>query len=269
MPMLAPSPLSLLPAFESHGLRRPRNAKESVGKRRLEAQWFESVGSLASGIAHDMNNVLAPIVILAELLKEAIPGEQARRHLDVMLQSAWRGSQTLRRVCALAECNTGDLVAINLNDIASEVAEQIAASSPVRISTRLEPTNSLWPILGDPAQIREAISALASRVVAAIPGSGCMHLKVANANVSPQMTAGRTRARPGRHVRISIGTDGFPARKREAFLGSLLANATIDHHSRLELSIAHAAIKSHFGFLRISSAQLAGTSFDIFLPAHG
>ena len=69
MPMLAPSPLSLLPAFESNAPRPRRTAKASVGKRRLEAQWFESVGSLASGIAHDMNNVLAPIVILAELLR--------------------------------------------------------------------------------------------------------------------------------------------------------------------------------------------------------
>jgi PAS domain S-box-containing protein len=265
-------------AIRMVGGMRDLTEQKQVEAQLLRGQRMESIGALAGGIAHDLNNVLAPILMSIELLKRDTDGDPRRAMiLDAIYVSCCRGADLVRQVLTFAQGLGGPRVAILLPAMIAEVEGIISSTFPrnIRISSRV--AADLWPVVGDPSQLHQVLLNLAVNARDAMPQGGTLALDAANLTIDAQYagtTAGSKRsawqeAKAGPHVVLQVTDTGLgmspevQARIFEPFfttkppgLGTGIGLATV-----------HTVIKSHGGFLEVESKPGRGTTFKIYLPA--
>ena len=243
-------------------------------RRRLETQFLraqriESLGTLAGGIAHDLNNVLTPILMSVELLKA---DERDGERLDILgsiESSAKKGAAMVRQVSSFGRGVEGRRVSVPLPRLLAEI-EQIANHTFLKsiwVKTVIAP--GLVPLAGDPTQLHQVILNLCVNARDAMPAGGELTLTAETTTLDAQYAGNEPEAKPGRYVLVTVrdtGTGMSPAvldRLFEPFF-------TTKPHGKgagLGLSTSQAIVKSHGGFLRVQSTPGAGTTVAVYLPA--
>jgi len=250
-------------------IRRPRRRAVTARQRQLRDQRLESIAALASGITHDLNNVFAPILISGELLRRQVTGQDALKCLDIMIQSAWQGSETLRQVLTFAGGMEGELVELRLADAIEELSQSIRKTLPAGVTLTVETSPDLWPISGDCIQLRQAIHNLGLNGVDAIAQNGCLFIRAQNTNVTPAMARDHPGARSGPHILVSVADtgQGMPPELLDRIFDPFFATKGSDLGRGLSLSVVYGIIRSHGGFIQVHSEVGCGTEFEIFIPA--
>jgi len=247
-------------------------------KRRLEAQFLraqrlESIGSLASGVAHDLNNVLTPIRMAVGLLKLKLPPTDAegQRVLASLETNAARGAQLVRQVLGFGRGYDGEKIVVQPAHVAREVAQIVGDTFPksIRLHTSLE--RELWTIRGDPTNLHQVILNLCLNARDAMADGGRLSVVLRNVVVDAAHSGMNAEVTPGNYVAISVADSGcgIPAGIRDKIFEPFFTTKAKDKGTGLGLSTVQAIVKAHAGFIGLDSQENRGSTFTVYLPAEG
>lgn len=234
----------------------------------LRAQRMESLGTLAGGIAHDLNNVLAPIVLSVDLLRDEVP-EGSRDLLDTVGESAKRAAEMVRQVVSFARGMEGQRIDVQFRDLMTDLERIVAETFPKNITIHTSAPDDLWPVLGDAAQLHQVLRNLSANARDAMPDGGHLHLVAQNRDIDAQYAAKHVGATVGPHVVICVKDSGvgIPTPIRDRIFDPFFTTKEQGKGTGLGLSTSLAIVKSHGGFLRVIANDNGGTTFEVHLPA--
>ncbi|HUL53630.1 MAG TPA: PAS domain-containing protein [Opitutaceae bacterium] len=236
----------------------------------LRAQRMEGIGTLAGGIAHDLNNVLSPIIMAIDLLKLDTGADPRRlQMLDTIRASARRGAELVRQVLTFARGLEGQRIAVELNQLVEDLRGIIAETFPRKIAIVTEIPTNLWPIIGDATQLHQVLLNLAVNARDAMPDGGTLTFAADNFQADAQYAGTGQEIRPGPYVMVAVtdtGT-GMPPEVCDRIFEPFFTTKDVGKGTGLGLSTVHTIVKSHGGFINVESRLRHGTTFKVFLPA--
>jgi PAS domain S-box-containing protein len=235
----------------------------------LRAQRLEGIGALAGGIAHDLNNILQPILMAAPLLDEMTTDPENREMLNTVSACAKRGSDIIKQLLTFARGEPGARVPLPLCHLLTEMERLIHETFPRNIQLRVNVPKDLWLVMGDATQIHQAIMNLCVNARDAMPAGGTLTLTAENLNIDESFAAMMPSAKPGAYVGVSVtdtGTGITPGHLERIF-EPFFTTKEIGKGTGLGLSTALGIVRGHGGFMRVNSHVGKGTTFEFYLPA--
>jgi two-component system cell cycle sensor histidine kinase/response regulator CckA len=249
-------------------------ATDITEKRKIEAQLLrtqrmESIGTLAGGIAHDLNNVLAPIVLGIQVLKDKFMDESSRQMIDTMERNARRGTNIVRQVLTFARGLEGEKVLIQPKHSLVNIENMLRQTLPKSVSVQLEIRQRLWVIVGDPTQVDQVLLNLCVNARDAMPEGGKLTIRADNVVLDESHARLNLQARAGAYVVIEVADTGhgMPPHIMEKIFDPFFTTKEVGKGTGLGLSTVQAILKSHGGFVNVYSELGKGTSFKVFFPA--
>jgi PAS domain S-box-containing protein len=243
--------------------------KKKIEAQFMRAQRMESIGTLAGGVAHDLNNILAPIMMSIDILKLSVPDPQARIILETIEVSAQRGADIVRQVLSFARGLEGERVEVQPRHLLKDLECIIKDTFPKNIRLQFSIPNDTWTIWGDPTQVHQILLNLCVNARDAMPNGGSLTVGVENRVLDEQYAAMNLGTKPGRYVNISVtdsGT-GIPPAIRDKIFDPFFTTKELNKGTGLGLSTVMAIVKSHEGSIDVYSEQGKGTTFNVCLPA--
>ncbi len=238
----------------------------------LHQQRLESIGTLASGIAHDLNNVLSPILMSIDILADEQMTHAQRLHiLDGLRRSAQRGAAMVRQVLSFARGMEGQRVSVSSELLVHDLAEIIQETFPKGIRFKVEKADALWSVRGDSTQLHQALLNLCVNARDAMPQGGSLVLGAENKLLDESYSAMNPGARPGPYVvvRVTDTGTGIPPEIKDRIFDPFFTTKELGKGTGLGLSTVLAIVKGHQGFIRVNSEPGKGSSFEVHLPADG
>ena len=243
--------------------------KKKIEAQYLRAQRMESIGTLAGGVAHDLNNILAPILMSIDILKAGSDDPRTMEILDTLEISAKRGADIVRQVLTFARGIEGERIEIQPNHLIRDLQRIIKDTFPKDVRLRFSVPNDTWTILGDATQVHQILLNLCVNARDAMPTGGTLTIGIENSVLDEQYAAMNIQAKPGRYVTISVtdsGTGMSPGLIDKIF-EPFFTTKGLNKGTGLGLSTVMAIVKSHDGIINVYSEPGKGTTFKVYLPA--
>ena len=237
----------------------------------LRAQRMESIGTLAGGIAHDLNNVLTPILMSVDLLNLKIKDASFRETLDTIASSARRGADMLNQVLSFARGMEGQKTPLQVSRLLQDLARIVGDTFPKNIHLRLkDELRETGVVTGDPTQIHQVLLNLCVNARDAMPGGGTLTISAEHVMIDAQYAAMNIEAREGPHIMISVEDDGLGIAPEvlPKIFDPFFTTKETGRGTGLGLSTSLAIMKSHGGFFRVYSEPGHGSCFRVYLPTH-
>ncbi len=244
--------------------------RRALEEQFLRAQRLESIGTLAGGIAHDLNNMLAPILMSIDLLREHVASSEGTDLLAMIEKSTQRGAHLVREVLTFARGVDGDRVRITAADLVRDI-ERIAAEELTKaVELRLDVPSGIWAIQGDPSQVRQVLRNLCCNARDAMEKGGTLSIIASNVSLSAAEAALVPDATAGEFVRLSFRDSGpgMPARVLDRVFEPFFTTKGVGKGTGLGLPIVQAVVRSHGGFVTVTSAPGEGSTFDVHVPTY-
>jgi len=266
--------MSLIKDAAGHPRARLSIAIDVTEKKKLEeqflrAQRLESLGMLAAGIAHDLNNVLAPVLMGAPLLRTHAMQPADLRVLEAIESSAGRGAALVRQILSFANGAESDKMLIQAKHLVQDIAKLVAQTFPrnIRLEEDLQP--NLWPILGNATQLHQIVLNLCVNARDAMPGGGTLRLHLENRTLTAAQAQAWPEAHPGSYVVIEVADTGtgIPPAILERIWEPFFTTKGEGKGTGLGLATVRGIATSHNGFVTLDTAEGRGTTFRVFLPA--
>ncbi|WP_427159293.1 PAS domain S-box protein [Aliinostoc sp. HNIBRCY26] len=243
--------------------------KKQIEQQFLRAQRLESIGTLASGIAHDLNNVLSPISMSLELLEKKLSDQQSRQLLKMLDSNVKRGAALIKQVLSFSRGVSGKRMIIQVKHIVSEIQHIIQQTFPksIEFSTHIAP--ELWTISGDATQLNQVIMNLCINARDAMPNGGCLRILATNIFIDELSVQKYPEAEVGCYVMLAV-TDtgmGIPPEILERMFEPFFTTKEIGKGTGLGLSTVIGITRSHAGFINVETTVGKGSQFQVYLPA--
>jgi PAS domain S-box-containing protein len=243
-------------------------------KKKLEIQFLrtqrlESIGTLAGGIAHDLNNVLAPILMGLEIIKMKLPDPESQKVLATLEASTKRGADIVRQVLAFARGLEGRHAELQVKHLVREIAHMAQETFPKYIDIRVEIPVTPWVILGDATQLQQVLLNLCVNARDAMPNGGKLLIRAENVRLDENYARMHLEAKPGIYVLLTV-TDtgmGIPPAIIDKIFEPFFTTKPVGQGTGLGLSTILGIVRSHGGFINVYSDVGKGTSFKVYLPA--
>ncbi len=216
---------------------------------------MESIGTLAGGIAHDLNNILTPILMSIGILKTMSDKPEARSILDTIQVSARRGADIVRQVLSFARGLEGERIEVQPKHLLKDLESIIKDTFPKDIQLQFSIPCDTWTILGDPTQIHQVLLNLCVNARDAMPNGGSLSVSIENCVLDEQYVAMNLQAKVGRYVKISVtdsGT-GMPSDLLDKIFEPFFTTKKLNEGTGLGLSTVLAIVKSHDGVINVYS----------------
>ncbi len=243
--------------------------QKNLEARFLRAQRMESIGTLASGVAHDLNNILAPIMMSAPLLRFPLDDEQRDNIVSSIEAAANRGAEVVKQVLAFGRGLEGDKRPLSLGSLMKEMLKIMRETFPKNVEMKCTLLPDLWPVVGDATQLHQVLLNLCVNARDAMPHGGSLELRATNLTVDASFASMLPDAVPGECVLLEIcdsGT-GIPPEIVERIFDPFFTTKGIGKGTGLGLSTVLGIVRSHGGFIQVNSRPGRGTTFQIYLPA--
>jgi PAS domain S-box-containing protein len=244
--------------------------QKKIEEQFLRAQRLESIGTLASGIAHDLNNVLVPIMMAAPVLRGKMDPADRERFLDIIESSAHRGADIIKQVLTFARGADGDRILLQPIYLIEEVSKIASQTFPKSITLRTSYEEDIRSIEADPTQLHQVLLNLCINARDAMPNGGELCLGVENFDVDELYASITPGATAGPHVMLQV-TDsgsGIPKDVIAKIYDPFFTTKSIGRGTGLGLSTVAGIVKSYGGFIHVYSKP-GHTTFKVFLPAKG
>lgn len=243
--------------------------RKKLEQQFLRAQRMESIGTLAGGIAHDLNNLLAPILMGIELLRLNEVHRSTGQVIDNMERSAKRAASLVRQVLSFARGVEGTRVPVQVRHVIHEVGEIVESTFPKNIEVRCDLANDLWTVLADPTQLNQVILNLCVNARDAMEGGGQLTLTASNVVLDAHYAAMNGGVSAGNHVQIEVTDNGcgIPAEIVDRIFEPFFTTKEPGKGTGLGLSTALGIVRGQGGFINVYSEPGGGTTFRILLPA--
>ncbi len=243
-------------------------------QKKLEAQFLrsqrmESIGTLAGGVAHDLNNILAPIMMSAPLLRQGLGPRETEMLISNIETSAQRGADIVKQLLAFARGMEGESVVVNLRHLVDEMTKIVRETFPKNITVQSKNSRDLWPIIGDPTHLHQVLLNLCINARDAQSNGGSINILSENITIDTHYATFDAAAKPGPYVvlRVSDTGTGIPADILEKIFDPFFTTKAHGQGTGLGLSTVLGIAKSHNGFLKVTSEVGKGTTFSCFFPA--
>jgi PAS domain S-box-containing protein len=253
------------------GVARDITEQKALEARFLRAQRMESIGTLASGVAHDLNNILFPIVMSLPLLRSALTAEQREEIVSIVEKSAERGLQIVEQVLTFGRGLAGERRPLQIETLIEEIVSVLRGTFPKEIAIDSSSVRDLYPVMGDATQLHQMLLNLCLNARDAMPDGGRLRLSAVNLDVDASYASMLPETTPGPYVLLEVIDTGSGIRPEnvERIFDPFFTTKAAGSGSGLGLSTALGIVKSHGGFIYPrSEPELAkGTTFQVYLPA--
>ncbi len=260
---------TMMPDGNLLALIRDVTDRKKLEQQFLRAQRMESIGTLAGGIAHDLNNVLAPILMSIEILKDFVTDERGQAFLDTVYTSAQRGSALVKQVLSFARGIEGERVKVNAIHLMRDLFAVMRETFPKSITIRFFASPDLWTVIGDATQMHQVFLNLCVNARDAMPSGGTLEVTMENVVLDDTYAAMNLEATPGPYIMVSVSDTGIgiPPEVRERIFEPFFTTKEVGQGTGLGLSTTLAIMKSHRGFINVYSEVGKGTKFKLYFPA--
>jgi PAS domain S-box-containing protein len=244
--------------------------KQKLETQFLRSQRMESIGTLAGGITHDLNNVLTPLLIAVQVLKEKITDDDGQQLLRVLETNVQRGASLVKQVLAFGRGVTGERAMVYPAHVVREIKQIVHQTFPKSVKFEFHSPDDLWTIIGDPTQLHQVLLNLCVNARDAMPKGGALAIHMENVMFDEIYAGMNLEARPGPYVCIKVqdtGT-GIPKAIQDKIFDPFFTTKALGKGTGLGLSTTLAIVKSHGGFINYHSALDKGTVFEVYFPAN-
>jgi len=246
-------------------------AKKQLEEQFYRAQRLESIGTLASGIAHDLNNILTPVLATAQLLqmKSEILDPLSLQMLEVLERNAKRGAEIIRQVLSFARGVEENSTILQVGYLIRELQQMIWETFPKSIELQVDITEDLWTVTGNATQLHQVLMNLCVNARDAMPKGGSLHIAAENLTLDQPQVDAKLNLKAGNYIIITVADSGvgIPSEVRDRIFEPFFTTKEIGKGTGLGLSTVLGIVKSHQGCITVNSADGQGTEFKIFLPA--
>ncbi|MDB6038085.1 MAG: domain S-box [Verrucomicrobiales bacterium] len=245
-------------------------ARKKLEEKFLRVQRMESIGTLASGIAHDLNNVLAPIMMSVEMLKEMVDTNAGRSLLTTLQSCAQRGADLVKQVLSFAKGVEGKRVIVNVFHLLRDIEKIIHETFPKNILFKLKSSRGVWNVMADPTQLHQVFMNLCVNARDAMPNGGQLSISLENIVLDETYAAMNPESKAGSYLcmRVSDTGTGIPPGVLNKIFEPFFTTKEIGRGTGLGLSTTLAIVRSHGGFINVYSEPGKGSSFGVFLVAN-
>ena len=245
---------------------RAEEERAAVERRLAKVQSLDALGTLAGGVAHGMNNVLAVVSGIAELgVNESAADSRTRADFERILEAAGRGTDLTRNLLGFARRGKVRHASFALDEVVREVVDELDATAPagVRFVLELEPAT----VVGDPGQLSQAVMNILLNAVEAVETSGTVRLRLGHETSAPDATP--IGGSGGRTITLEITDDGRGMDEdavAHAFQPFYAGRAASSERHGLGLAMVFGTVRDHGGDVALQSAPGRGTAVVIRLP---
>lgn len=245
-------------------------------KKRLESQLFrtqrlESIGTLASGIAHDLNNILTPILAASQLLQVrfAQDKENYQHLLQIIENNSKRGAALVKQVLSFARGFKGERTIVQLKHLIAEITQIAKQTFPKSLEFAITIPEDLWAVFGDATQLHQVLMNLVVNARDAMPEGGTVSISTKNMLIDQAYVKMNLDAKVGHYVVMTVADTGMgiPPEILERIFDPFFTTKEVGKGTGLGLSTVLGIIKSHGGFMNVNSTVGQGSQFQMFLPA--
>lgn len=236
----------------------------------LRAQRMESIGTLAGGIAHDLNNILSPILMSVDMLQSDEKSKTAGEPwLSIIKENTERGADLIKQVLAFARGVEGEKISVQVRHLIKDLVKILRETLPRSVELKTEIAPDLWMITGDPTQIHQVLMNLAVNARDAMPSGGTLSIAAENVALDENYARMNFEAEPGSYILLTV-TDtgiGMPPETVERIFDPFFTTKELGKGTGLGLATALTIVKSHDGFINVYSEPSRGTKFSVYFPA--
>lgn len=244
--------------------------RKKIEDQYYRAQRLESIGTLASGVAHDLNNLLAPVVMGVELLRSAKNGTDIEPIIRSIELSAQRGTELVKQILSFAKGIDGTLSPLEIPDILREVESIVHNTFPKNVVFTLECQPDLARVLGDATRLNQVFLNICVNARDAMADGGVISITARNETVTSPETIHNHDINPGTYVRVDIADTGcgIPRNCIDKIFDPFFTTKPPGNGTGLGLATSQGIVRSHNGFITVTSKPGQGSCFSIFIPAH-
>ena len=243
--------------------------RKKLENQLLLSQRLESLGTLASGIAHDLNNMLSPIVLGLDIIKNKLKDTESIDWIKTLQDTAKRGSDLVRQILSFARGLSDKFTYVQPRYVISEFIKIIKGTFPKSIQISKDVPNELWAIMGDSTQIHQLLMNLCVNARDAMPEGGNLKITAENVMVDDNLVKTNVNAKTGSYILISISDtgSGIDPKIMSKVFDPFFTTKEVGKGTGLGLSTVFNIVKNHKGFMNVYSELGKGTSFKVYFPA--
>ncbi len=243
-------------------------AQKELEAQFLRTQRMNTIGTLAGGMAHDLNNALAPILMGTQLLRRRATDNESRELLSLMETNTHRGADMVRQVLLFARGRGGEFERLALGAVVSELEKLVRETFPKHIAVESFVPSDLWPVRGNPTQLHQVLLNLCVNARDAMPSGGKLSFVTDNVELSEAEAATILDGKAGEFVSLAVADTGagMAPEVRAKIFEPFFTTKGEGLGTGIGLATVLRIVKAHAGFLRVESEPGQGTTFEVFLP---
>ncbi len=266
---------TIVPFINEHGkpyqyiaIRYDITEQKRTEEHLLRAQRMESIGTLAGGIAHDLNNILSPILMSVDMLQMNDLDEETNRWLSVIKENAERGADLVKQVLTFARGMKGERISVQLKHIIKDLVKVLMETLPKSINVKFDIETELWTISADPTQIHQILMNMCINARDAMPLGGNLTITARNVYLDENYARMNFDAEAGNYILLTISDTGSGIAEdiKSRIFDPFFTTKEIGKGTGLGLAMTQTIVKSHDGFINVYSEPQKGTKFSVYLP---
>ncbi len=244
--------------------------KKKIEAQFLRSQRMESIGALAGGIAHDLNNIFSPIMTAVQILQVRFAEDsRSQRILNTIESNVKRGADMVKQILTFARGVEGERVPLYINHLVYELEKIVLETFPKSISIQIADPDDLWTVSGDATQLHQVLLNLCVNARDAMPYGGVLKIVIQNVTLDEEFVRTHLEAHVGDYVVIKVIDSGvgIPKEIINKIFEPFFTTKESGKGTGLGLSTVIAIVKSHDGFVTVNSRMNEGATFEVYLPA--
>ncbi|MEI6560777.1 MAG: PAS domain S-box protein [Verrucomicrobiota bacterium] len=268
--------MTITPVKDSQGevthfisVKQDITQRKQIEEKLMQTERIESIGRLASGVAHDLNNILTPILLSAEMLHATEDATTRECLISSIEECAQRGANVVNQVLTFARGAKGEHVTLQLSRLVEDMEKIITETFPKNLTITSNIPCDLWPINGDSTQIHQVLLNLCINARDAMPEGGALRIAGENVEIDENFAAMVADAKVGDYAVLALSDTGtgIPQEITSKIFDPFFTTKEVGKGTGLGLSTVMGIMHSHGGFVTVESEEGRGSTFKLFLPA--